>query len=69
MAYIQIWRLYDYVDKFIIVTSNITHSGSAKNISFNIFEKDIQQYMNKIDIINFNNLLLKKIIILMKKIY
>ena len=60
MAYIQIWRLYNYIDKFIIVTSNITHSGKAKNISFNLFEKDIRPYMDKIDIISFSNICNKK---------
>ena len=60
MAYIQVWRLYNYIDKFILITSNITHSGNSKNISFNIFEKDLQPYMNKIDIISFNNICNKK---------
>jgi hypothetical protein len=60
MAYIQIWRLYNYIDKFIIVISNITHSGHKKNISFNIFEKDIEPFKNKIDIVNFNNICNKK---------
>ena len=56
MAYIHIWRLYDYIDKFIIVISNITHSGLSKPISFKPFEQNIKQYMNKIDIVNFNNI-------------
>ena len=55
-AYIHIWRLYDYVYKFIIVVSNITHSGHPKNITFKSFEKDIQPYMDKVDIVNFNNI-------------
>ena len=54
MAYIHIWRLYNYVDKFIIVISNITHSNHPKNVSFSPFEENIQPYMKKIDIINFN---------------
>ena len=29
-AYIHIWRLYHYVDKFIIVISNLTYSGKPK---------------------------------------
>ena len=56
MAYIHIWRLYDFVDKFIIVTSNITHSGLPKIISFEPFEQNMSQYMNKIDIVYFNNI-------------
>jgi hypothetical protein len=60
MAYIHIWRLYNYIDKFIIVISNITHSTLSKNVSFRPFEENIQQYMKKIDIINFNNICNKK---------
>jgi len=56
MAYIHIWRLYDYVDKFIIVTSNKTYSGLSKNITFKSFEQNIQPYMNKVDIVNFDNI-------------
>jgi len=54
-AYVHIWRLYDYVYKFIIVVSNITHSGNPKNITFKSFEKDIKRYMDKVDIVNFDN--------------
>ena len=56
MAYIHIWRLYDYVYKFIFVTSNKTHSGLPKNVTFFPFESNIKPYMNKVDIINFNNI-------------
>ena len=59
-VYILIWRLYDYVDKFIIVVSNMTHSGLPKNITFKSFEKDIQPYMDKVDIVNFNNICNRK---------
>jgi hypothetical protein len=34
MAYIHLWRLYDYVDKFIIVVSNLTLFPSAKKCYF-----------------------------------
>jgi len=47
--------IYDFIDKFILVTSNITHSNQPKNFTFKSFEKNIQQYMDKIDIVNFNN--------------
>ena len=60
MAYIHIWRLYDYVDKFIIVTSNITYTGHIKRISFKPFEKELKKYMNKIDVINYDNKCNKK---------
>ena len=60
MAYIHLWRLYDYVDRFIIIVSNITHSGSPKNNTFKEFEQTIRPYMNKVDIVNFNNVYNKK---------
>ena len=59
-AYIHIWRLYDYVDKFIIIISNTTMSGLPKNFSFAPFEENIKPYMNKIDIVYFNNICNKK---------
>ena len=61
MAYVHIWRLYDYVDKFIIVTSNKTYSGRPKNHTFKSFENDIKPYMNKIDIANFDNICNRKL--------
>ena len=60
MAYIHIWRLYYYVDKFIIVTNNITYSGNPKKISFKPFENDIKPYMNKVEIVYYNNICNKK---------
>ena len=60
MAYVHIWRLYDYVDKFIIVTANKTFSNNPKNFSFFPFEENIRPYMNKIDIVNFNNICNRK---------
>ena len=60
MAYVHIWRLYNYVDKFIIIVSNITFTGLSKNISFAPFEDKIKPYMNKIDIVYFNNICNKK---------
>ena len=56
MAFIHIWRLYDYVYKFILVISNKTHSGLPKKFSFQPFESEIKPYMSKIDVINFNNI-------------
>ena len=60
MAYIHIWRLYNYVYKFIIVINNITYTGNPKNISFKPFEKDIQPYMDKVEVVYFNNVCNKK---------
>ena len=52
MAYIRLWRLYDYVDRFIILTSSKTISGHDKNFSFYPFEKEIMQFMDKVDIVD-----------------
>ena len=60
IAYIHLWRLYDYVDKFIFMISNKTHSGHPKNFTFKSFEKNIKRYMDKVDIVNFNNICNKK---------
>ena len=60
MAYIHIWRLYNYVDKFIILISNRTFSNKPKNFSFMPFEENIRPYMNKVDIVNFNNICNRK---------
>ena len=56
MAYIHIWRLYKYVDKFIIIISNSTFAGTPKNYTFGPFEKNIRPFMKKVDIVNFNNI-------------
>ena len=56
MAYIHIWRLYDYVDKFIFIVSNKTFSNNPKNFSFVPFEENIKPYMDKIAIANFDNI-------------
>lgn len=61
IVYIHLWRLYDYVDKFIIIVSNMTYQGSHKNITFEPFEKNIQPYMNKVDIAHFNNICNRKV--------
>ena len=60
MIYIHIWRLYDYIDKFIIVTSNISHSGHQKKISFEPFEQNIKPFLSKVDFVNFNNICKRK---------
>ena len=60
MAYIHIWRLYHYVNKFIMIISNMTHSGLPKNFSLEPYEEKIKPYMDKVDIINFNNICNKK---------
>ena len=56
MAYIHLWRLYNYIDRFIFVVSNTTHAGFPKNISFSPFEQNIEKFMDKIDIVNFDNI-------------
>ena len=60
MAYIHIWRLYNYVDKFIFIVSNNTYSRLPKNFTFHPFEPNIKSYMNKIDIVTFNNICNRK---------
>ena len=56
MLYIQVWRLYNYVDKFIFTVSNGTYSGLPKNFSLYPFEKELQPYMDKIEFIHFDNI-------------
>ena len=56
MLYIQVWRLYNYVDKFIFTVSNGTYSGLPKNFSLYPFEKELQLYMDKIEFIHFDNI-------------
>ena len=56
MAYIHIWRLYDYVDKFIIVVSNLTYSLQPKNVTFDLYKKELKRYKNKIDIVYYDNI-------------
>ena len=51
MAYIRMWRLYNYVDYFLITVSNNTFSGLSKNISFFPFDEDIKQFRDKMIII------------------
>ena len=60
IAYVHLWRLYDYVDKFIFICSNRTFSGLPKNISFSPYEEKIKQNMDKIDIAYFDNICNKK---------
>ena len=60
MAYIHIWRLYNYVDKFIFIISNSTYSGLSKWFTFKPFELSIKPYMDKIDIVTFHNICNRK---------
>jgi hypothetical protein len=61
MLYIQVWRLYNYVDKFIFTVANRTYSGLSKNFSLYPFEKELQPYMVKIEFIHFDNICNKKL--------
>ena len=56
MAYIHIWRLYDYIYKFIIVVSNQTFSGLPKNVSFAPFDNELKKFKNKMDVVYFDNI-------------
>ena len=51
MLYIRLWRLYEYVDHFIIFMSNTSFSGEQRNLSFSPFEKEIMQFRSKIYIL------------------
>ena len=59
ILYTLIWRLYDYVDKFIIVISYLTYSGMP-NFTLKLFEESIKQYNVKIDFVNYDNICNKK---------
>ena len=61
MAYIHIWRLYNYVYRFIIVVSNITYSLQPKTVNLKLFENELKPYMNKVDIVYFDNICNKKL--------
>ena len=56
MAYIHIWRLYDYIYKFIIGVSNQTFSGLPKNVSFAPFDNELKKFKNKMDVVYFDNI-------------
>ena len=60
IAYIRIWRLYDFVDKFIILASSRTFSGLPKNVSFSPYEKNLKPYMDKVDVVYIGNICNKK---------
>lgn len=51
-AFTRIWRLYNFVDFFIVSYSTQSFSGVPRNISFAPFEKDILQYKDKIILVN-----------------
>ena len=61
MAFIHLWRLYDYIDRFFFVISNITHTGLPKNITFSPYEQNIEKFLDKVDIVFFDNLCNAKI--------
>lgn len=44
------------MDKFTIVTSNMTYSGLSKNINFKSFENNLKSYMYEDDIVYFDNI-------------
>lgn len=52
IVYIQIWRLYKYVDYFVILVSNTTFSGIKRGITFSPYEKELEQYQDKICIVS-----------------
>ena len=60
-AYIHIWRLYDYVDKFIIVASNLTYSLKPKKVTFELYKEKLKPYMDKVDLVNYDNVCNRKL--------
>ena len=52
ILYVKLWRLYNYIDHFIILVSNETFTGRAANVSFAPLEKEIARYKDKIEIVN-----------------
>ena len=52
-AYVRIWRYAPYVDYFIIIYCNQTHSGQPKPITFEPFTKEIEKYKDKIRIVQY----------------
>ena len=53
-AFVRIWRYAPYVDYFIIIYCNKSHSGQAKTITFEPFTKEIEQYKDKIRLVSFS---------------
>lgn len=54
MLSIRLNRMTDFVDYFIIVVSNTTHSGLPLQISFSPFESYIEKYRHKIIFYNIS---------------
>ena len=52
--------LYLYINKFIIVVSNITHFGKLKKITFKSFAKNMSYFIVKIDIVYYDNVYNRK---------
>ena len=67
VAYIHIWRIYDYIYKFIFVTSNRTHSGFLKTLLLNHMKKILSRIWIKLilfiimtDVIKMNILIMMR---------
>lgn len=54
MLSIRLSRMNEYVDYFLIVTSNKTHTGYSLNITFSPFESLIEKFRNKIVFYNIS---------------
>ena len=55
MLYITLWRMFEYVDYFLIMYSNISFSGKSKEVFFTPFEPEIKLYQDKIIYINIDH--------------
>ena len=60
MLYVHIWRLYHYVDYFIILTSPISFSGFTRTITFHPYEKEMEQFKDKMHIVRIDNRICNK---------
>ena len=54
MLYIHIWRLYYYIDYFIILTSPVSFSGFSRTISFHPYEKELEKFKDKMHIVTID---------------
>lgn len=50
LLYTRLWRLDPYVDEFIVLVSNMSHSGKFREVSFAPFENEFKKFSHKLHI-------------------
>ena len=55
ILYIRLWKLYPFVDHFIICFPSLTFSGLKNEISFSPYELDFKKYFDKVYIHFFDS--------------